>query len=80
MDEAKQRENEAEKFKSVFEYQSDLTFASPAYEKNILAKDPDLTEKRKAWHKSLSRDLYVSEALNVLSELKLRTPIQLVKK
>ncbi|MAD96846.1 MAG: tail-specific protease [Flavobacteriaceae bacterium] len=80
MDEAKQREKEAEKFKSVFEYQSDLTFTSPAYEQKILAKDPDLTEKRKAWHKNLSKDLYVSEALNVLSELKLRTPIQLVKK
>ena len=80
MAEAKKREQEAEKFKSVFKYKSDLSFTSPAYEKDILAKDPDLTYKRKAWHKNLSKDMYVAEALHVLRDLRLRTPVQLVKK
>lgn len=80
MDEAKQREEESKRFAKAFEYQSNLTFSSPQYENQMLTKDPALTEKRKAWHKNLAKDLYVSEALNVLSHLKLRTPIELVKK
>ena len=80
MQEAKKREEEAKRFNSVFEYQSNLTFESPLYEKNLLSKDPNLGDKRKAWHQNLAKDLYISEALNVLDELKLRTPIQLVRK
>ncbi|MGC6284386.1 MAG: carboxy terminal-processing peptidase [Polaribacter sp.] len=80
MQEAKKREEEAKRFNSVFEYQSNLTFESPLYEKNLLSKDPNLGDKRKAWHQSLAKDLYISEALNVLDELKLRTPVQLVRK
>ena len=32
-----------------------------------------------AWHKNLSKDMYVSEALNVLSELKLKDKAEIVK-
>ena len=62
------------------EYQSDLTFDSPLYEKNLLSKVPNLGDKRKAWHQNLAKDLYISEALNVLDELKLRTAVELVRK
>ena len=78
--EAKKREDEAKRFNSVFEYQSNLTFESPLYEKSLLSKDPNLGDKRKAWHESLAKDLYISEALNVLDDLKLRTPVDLVRK
>lgn len=78
--EAKKREDEAKRFNSVFEYQSNLTFESPLYEKSLLSKDPNLGDKRKAWHESLAKDLYISEALNVLDDLKLRTPVELVRK
>ena len=80
MQEAKKREDEAKRFNSVFEYQSNLTFESPLYEKSLLSKDPNLGDKRKAWHESLAKDLYISEALNVLDDLKLRTPVELVRK
>ena len=66
-----QQEQDAEKFKTVFNYKSDLSFTSPKYELPILKKDTVLAEKRLSWHKNLSKDLYIDEAVNVLSELKL---------
>ena len=66
-----QQEQDADKFKTVFNYKSDLSFTSPKYELSILKKDTVLAEKRLSWHKNLSKDLYIDEAVNVLSELKL---------
>ena len=66
-----QQELDADKFKTVFNYKSDLSFTSPKYELSILKKDTVLAEKRLSWHKNLSKDLYIDEAVNVLSELKL---------
>tara|TARA_B100000767_G_scaffold42954_1_gene36891 strand:- start:4454 stop:6583 length:2130 start_codon:yes stop_codon:yes gene_type:complete len=73
------QEKEAEKFKSVFKYNSKLKFLSPKYELPLLKKDTTLADKRTAWHKNLSKDMYVSEALNVLSELKLKNHNKIVK-
>jgi carboxyl-terminal processing protease len=73
------REKYAERFNSVFEYNSDLAFQSPQYEKPLIAQNTDLKEKRKIWHKNLSKDMYIEEALNVLSQLKLRVPLTVVK-
>ena len=70
----------AEKFKSVFKYQSGLAFNSPSYELPLFEANKDLKEKRDAWHKNLSKDLYISEALNVLSELKLVSNQKIVKR
>lgn len=74
-----QKEKEANQFKSVFEYTSNLTFTSPKYEKALFKNDKDLADKRIAWHKSLSKDMYISEALNVLSELKLKNKTESIK-
>lgn len=73
------QEERSKKFKSVFDYKSDLTFSSPEYEKTLIKKDTVLADKRLAWHKNLSKDLYVSEALNVLSELKLKNNAEIMK-
>ena len=73
------KEKEADKFKSVFDYKSNLTFTSPKYEKDLFKNDKDLADKRIAWHKNLSKDMYISEALNVLSELKLREQSESIK-
>ena len=78
--ELKQREDFAKKFKSVFKYQSGLAFNSPSYEIPLFKENIDLKEKRNAWHKNLSKDLYISEALNVLSQLKLASNQEIVKK
>ena len=77
--ELKQKEEFAEKFKTVFKYQSGLAFNSPSYEIPLLKVNEDLKEKRDTWHKNLSKDLYISEALNVLSQLKLVSSQNIVK-
>ena len=73
------KEVEAKKFKSVFDYKSDLTFLSPKYEQILLKADNSLADKRVSWHKNLSKDMYISEALNVISELKLRDKSTIIK-
>ena len=73
------KEKEAEKFKSVFDYKSDLTYSSPKYEQSLFKDNKDLADKRMAWHKNLSKDMYISEALNVLSELKLKSKTENIK-
>lgn len=71
--------NESSKYKEIGEYTSNLTYTSPFYEKPLLEADKDLAEKREAWHTNLKKDIYVNEALNVLSELKLKPQYELVK-
>lgn len=75
----KEKEKYAEKFKSVLKYQSGLTFRSPVYETPLLGENEDLRAKRTTWHKNLAKDIYISEALNVLSELKLKDVQEIVK-
>lgn len=77
--ENKKQEEEAKKYKSVFDYKSNLTFNSPNYELPLFKKDSILKGKRDAWHKNLSKDIYVAEALNILSDLKLKNGAQIVK-
>lgn len=77
--ESEVKEAEAKKFKSVFDYKSNFTFTSPKYEQNQLKEDNSLADKRIAWHKNLSKDMYISEALNVLSELKLKDKSRIIK-
>ena len=77
--EAKAKEKEAEKYSSVFKYTSDLTFTAPKHEEDRLKKDSILELKRTSWHKSLAKDMYVAEALNVLSSLRLRSKNEIVK-
>ena len=69
--EGDEKEKEAERFKSIFKFDSKLNFLSPEYEISLITKDSTLGEKRNDWHNNLSKDLYVAEALNVLSELKM---------
>ncbi len=77
--ESEEKEKEAEKFKSVFDYKSNLTYSSPKYEQSLFKENKDLADKRMAWHKILSKDMYISEALNVLNELKLKNKAEIVK-
>ncbi|AXT20971.1 tail-specific protease [Flavobacteriaceae bacterium AU392] len=63
-------EKEAKKFEKLADYKTDLTFKSLPYEVALIEKDTVLKEKRKRWHNSLSKDVYMEEALNVLNDLK----------
>ena len=53
-------------FKSLSDYDSQLTFKSLQYEQALFTKDSVLREKRNRWHKNLAKDVYVEEAVNVL--------------
>ncbi|MEL0457259.1 carboxy terminal-processing peptidase [Flavobacteriaceae bacterium SZ-1-7] len=70
-------EQEAKKFDAISNYQTNLTFDSTSYEKHLFEQDTtDLKEKRDRWHESLSKDIYIEEALNVLEDLKMAYPIK----
>lgn len=62
---------ESKKFDAISDYENNLVFHSPKYEIPLMEKDSVLAKKRKVWHKNLGKDIYVEEALNVLSELKI---------
>jgi len=71
--------SESSKFKSIRDFTTNLTFNSPLYELPIIEADKDLAAKRNAWHKNLKKDIYMDEALNILSELKIKPQHHLVK-
>ncbi|MCB4808222.1 carboxy terminal-processing peptidase [Tamlana sp. 62-3] len=81
-DYVKQNENneaESKKFDAIDDYKTNLSFYSTTYEKSLIENDStDLKEKRERWHKSLSKDVYIEEALNVLEDLNLAYPIKKV--
>ncbi|WP_452599173.1 carboxy terminal-processing peptidase [Pontimicrobium sp. MEBiC01747] len=76
--ELKEDEEIAKQFKALSDYKTDLTFSSLPYEEALFEKDTVLKEKRKRWHESLSQDVYVEEALNVLEDLKMTYEIKKV--
>jgi carboxyl-terminal processing protease len=78
-EESEAHKKSSEKFKSVFKFQSDLTFVSPKSEIPLIESAVINKDKRIAWHKSLSEDIYVNEALNVLSQLKMKSVNNMVK-
>jgi len=62
---------ESKEFDAISDYKNNLVFNSPTYEIPMMEKDSVLAKKREIWHKNLSKDIYVEEALTVLSELKI---------
>ena len=64
-------EEEAKRFEKLADYKTDLTFKSLPYELALMEKDSTLKIKRERWHESLSKDVYMEEALNVLNDLKM---------
>ncbi|MDA8531630.1 carboxy terminal-processing peptidase [Flavobacteriaceae bacterium] len=67
--ELKKNEKESERFDALSDYSTNLSFESLAYEKPIMANDSIFRIKRERWHESLSKDIYMDEALNVLTDL-----------
>jgi len=57
------------KFKLIADYDYNLKFTSLPLEAEAMKTDASLKEKRQRWHESLSKDIYVEEALNILDDL-----------
>jgi len=62
-------ELKAKKYKAIVNYKNNLKFTSLPNELEAVKKDNLLKEKRDRWHESLSKDVYVEEAINVLDDL-----------
>ena len=69
--ELEKREEENKAFGDIPLYESNLSFNSPTYEAKLMQQDSVLAQKREIWHKNLRKDIYVEEALTVLSELEI---------
>ena len=59
-----------DKFKKLDDFSLDYSFKSLPYETQMIDNDSILGTKRERWHKSLNKDIYIGEALNVLSDLR----------
>ena len=68
--ELEENSKKSEKFNVLDEYSSNYKFKSLQYEIDLINNDSVLGIKRRRWHKSLNKDIYIDEALNVLSDLK----------
>ncbi len=64
-------EEEAKRFDKLDDYKTDLAFQSLDYDLRLMEDDTILKEKRERWHKSLAKDVYIEEAINVLNDLKM---------
>ena len=67
--ELKSNEAVAKRFDALSEYQTDLVFESLPYERPLMEQDSVLKINRERWHENLSKDIYMEEAINVLSDL-----------
>ncbi len=62
-------ESQTKKFKSLEKFKNNLNFTSLPYELDLMATDELLKEKRERWHAELVKDVYMTETLNVLTDL-----------
>lgn len=70
-EEAEQEKKRAQEFDAIKDYRTNLTYNSLPYEEELFVNDTILKEKRQRWHESLSKDVYIEEAINVLSDMKM---------
>ena len=68
--EQKALDEKNKKYKPITDYKNSLLFASLPYENEKVKDDSVLKEKRDRWHESLSKDLYIEEALHILNDMK----------
>jgi carboxyl-terminal processing protease len=69
--EISKNKEKVKKFEALDSYDNKLRYSSLPGELDLMRQDTTLSEKRKRWHKSLAKDVYVEEAISVLEDLKL---------
>jgi carboxyl-terminal processing protease len=72
--EQKHLEDTNKKYKSIADYTNTLKFKSLPYEEEQMKTDVTLKEKRDRWHESLTKDIYIEEAVHVLDDLQSGAP------
>lgn len=63
-------EESTKKFKDISKYKNDLIISNIPEEAEMLKNDAVFAQKRKDWFEALSKDAYIDEAINVLSDIK----------
>ena len=67
--EQKKLDETNKKYKALSDYSNELVFKSLPNEELLIKTDVALKEKRDRWHESLSKDIYIEEAIHVLDDL-----------
>ena len=67
--EQKALDEKNKKYKPIVDYKNSFVFKSLPYEVEETNKDSVLKEKRDRWHESLSKDIYIEEAIHILNDL-----------
>lgn len=67
--EQKALDEKNKKYKPITDYKNAFEFKSLPYELESMKNDPVLKEKRERWHESLSKDIYIEEAIHILNDL-----------
>jgi len=69
--EQKSLDEKNKKYKPIADYKNAFEFKSLPYEIEETKNDPVLKEKRDRWHESLSKDIYIEEAIHILNDLQI---------
>lgn len=67
--EQKALDEKNKKYKPILDYKNSFVFKSLPYEVEQMNNDSVLKEKRDRWHESLSKDIYIEEAIHILNDL-----------
>ena len=79
----KKEDQQTDKFKKLNEFESILSFEALPGDLPLIQKDEVSKEKRVRWEETLGKDIYVDEAINILTDLAkfkgTKTPIAQIK-
>ena len=67
--EQKALDDKNKRYKPIVDYKNSFKFNSLPYEVSQMKNDLVLKEKRERWHESLSKDIYIEEAIHILNDL-----------
>ena len=63
--------NKIKEFESLSKYSNDLNFKLLKSEKEYIMSNKEFLSNRNRWHKNLTKDIYISEGVNILKQLSL---------
>ncbi len=66
-----QNKNITKEFESLSKYSNDLNFKLLKSEKDYIMSNKELLSNRNRWHKNLTKDIYISEGVNILKQISL---------
>lgn len=81
--EQKTLEQVSKKYKEITKYKNSLVVSNVPEEAELIKQDAIFAQKRKDWFEAISKDAYVDEAVNVLTDIKtsnVKSKATLVKK